>query len=133
MEIMEDREYDNWWDKEFKRLTRGREDHEFNHFNTSMGIQIYGKEHYKYEMKKRRMVSIDAMEDMAQEYDKAHPHQGYGDLSPKAMDVIRSIKQTADKNGNVKLGGVAINALIELGVIQSQRDNMPTSLTGGFS
>jgi len=130
---MEEREYDSWFDKEFKALTRGREDHEFVHYNQSMGCQIYGKEHYKHEMKKRRMVPIEAMEQLAQEYDKTHPHRDYGDLSPKAMDVIRSIKQSADKHGNVKLGGVAIQALMDLGVIKGTHKHTPISLQGGFN
>ena len=49
---------DDMFDKAFKIHTRGMEDHEFKHFNESMGCMIYSKEHYKHEMKKRGMAPI---------------------------------------------------------------------------
>lgn len=131
---MDFRDYDHWFEKAFKELTRGIEEKDYHHFNRSMGIQIYSKDHYKFEMKKRRMVPSDYMEALAEQWDKDNPHKAYDKLSPKAMDVIRSCKMGADKYGNIKLGGVAIEALMDLGVIGTTvRDYVPTSLKGGFS
>lgn len=131
---MNDQEYDNYFDKIFKQLCRGREDHEFHHFNSSMGIWIYSKEHYKREMKQRRMVPYDEAERLAEKYDKEHPHKDYGDLSEGAMDVIRSLKMSADSHGNIKLGGRAIEALQEIGAIGSS-EHAPKQYapSGGFS
>lgn len=104
--------------KAFKEMTKGMEDHEFKHYNESMGIRIHSKEHYIHEMKKRKMVPFKEMERMADKWDKDHPRKEYNHLSPKASEIIRSLKLTADKYGNLKLGTRAINALIEIGAIK---------------
>ncbi len=131
---MEDREYDSYFNKIFKEHTRGMEEHSFVHYNSSLGMQIYGKEHYKSEMKKRRLVPYEETERLAEQYDKAHPHKDYGEISPKSMDIIRSLKMTADKHGNIKLGDRAINGLISVGAISTQSEHIPDQLqrTGGF-
>ena len=127
-------EYDDYFDKIFKQLSRGREDHEFRGYNNAMGIWIHGKEHYKAEMKKRRMVPIDEAQRLAEEYDKKHPHKEYGELTPKAREVIESLRLTADKHGNIVLGGRAIEALREIGAIGNTQ-HAPTQFSGagGFS
>ena len=114
---MNDREYDSYFDKIFKRHTRGIEDHQFRHFNHSLGIMIYSKEHYKWEMKKRRMVPYDEAERLAEKWDKEHPNKEYGDLSSGAKEIIQSLKMSADSDGNIVLGGRAIKALQEIGAI----------------
>ena len=124
---MNDREYDDYFEKIFKQLCRNREDHEFVGYNESMGIYIHGKEHYKKEMKRRRMVPFDEAQRLAEQYDKNNPREKYGDLSPKAKRIIESLRLTADKHGNVKLGGRAIEALKEIGAIGGYRtpDDLP--------
>jgi len=114
---MNDREYDSYFDEIFKRHTRGIEDHQFRHFNESMGVMIYSKEHYKWEMKKRGMVPYEEAEKLADDWDKKNPQKDYGDLSSGAKEIIQSLKLTADSNGNIVLGGRAIKALQEIGAI----------------
>ena len=114
---MNDREYDDYFDKIFKEMTKGMEDHSFRHFNNAMGIMIYNKEHYKLEMKKRRMVPYEEAERLAENWDKENPNKEYGELSTGASEIIRSLKMSADSNGNIVLGGRAIKALQEIGAI----------------
>ena len=59
-------EADDAFEKSFKKLCAGREDHEFKFFSEAMGIQIYSKEHYKFEMLRRGMVPYDMAEQMAE-------------------------------------------------------------------
>jgi hypothetical protein len=110
-------EYDDYFEKIFKTFARGREEHEFVHFNNAMGIQIHGKEHYKMEMKKRRMVPYEEAEKLADNWDKKNAQKEYGDLSTGATEIIQSLKLTADSKGNIVLGGRAIKALQEIGAI----------------
>jgi len=114
---MPDREYDDYFDKIFKELCKGREDHEFKHYNNAMGVMIHNKEHYKRELKKRRMVPYDEAERLAEKWDKEHPQKKYDDLSPRAQEIINSLKLSADSKGNIVLGGRAIEALQEIGAI----------------
>ena len=130
---MQDTEYDSYFEKIFKNHTKGMEEHTFVHYNSSLGMQIYGKEHYKAEMKKRRLVPYAETERLAEQYDKTHPHKDYGEISPRAMDIIRSLKMTADKHGNIKLDDRAINGLISVGAISPQSKHIPTDMNGGFS
>ena len=131
---MNDQQYDSYFDKLFRQMIRGREDHEFRHFNSAMGIFIYGKEHYKREMKRRRMVPYEEAERLAERYDKQHPRSDYGALSPQAMNIIQSLRMTADKHGNIKLGSRAIKAMQEIGAIgRSEHAPKEFSGTGGFS
>lgn len=132
---MEQLEYDSYFKKIFKDMTKNMEEHTFHHFNSSMGIQIYGKAHYYHEMKKRRMVPYEETERLAEEWDKKHPHKEYDTISPKSMDIIKSLKMTADKHGNIKLGDRAIKAMVEIGAIATRSEHMPKQYqrTGGFN
>ena len=78
------------------------------------------------------MLPFDACQELAEEWDRKHPDKEFDELSPKARKIINSIRLTADKHGNIKLGDRAINALIEIGAI-SLTDHRPNDLTGGFS
>jgi len=132
---MIDSDYDELFDKEFKLLTKGIEDHNFRHFNHSMGIYIYSKEHYKHEMKKRNMIPYEMAERMAEQWDSKHERKPTDKISPKAMDVIRSLKMTADKNGNLSMGGRTIKALKEIGACRGVSEHAPKHLPteGGFN
>jgi hypothetical protein len=131
---MRDREYDNYFENCFKQLCSGREEHEFVHFNRSMGIKIHGKQHYKAELKARGMVPFDEAERLAEQWDKEHPHQSYDTLSPRALDIVRSLQMSADSDGNIKLGGRAIQAMKEIGAIGSSEHAPKEYQTqGGFN
>lgn len=126
--------YDEIFDKAFKTFSKGREEHEFHHYNGSLGMMIYSKEHLKHEMKKRNMLPLDLCEELAEEWQRKEDRRR-GDYKPsaKAIDIISSLKMTADKNGNLKLGGRAIEALIEIGAIQPRREEIHRyGKTGGF-
>ena len=113
------------FDRAFQKMTVGIEDHNFRHFNNAMNCMIYSKEHYKHEMRKRRLVPYVEAEKLADIWDKKNPRQEYDELSPKAMSIIRSLKQTTDKHGNLCLGGRAIKALKEIGAIKPQSKHLP--------
>ena len=123
--------YDEIFEKSFNQMTRGMEDHQFTHYNDSLGCHVYSKEHYKSLMKQRGMLPSDLCQELADEWDRKNPDQTFDELTPKARNIIESIRLTADRNGNIKLGDRAINALIEIGAI-STTEHRPDSLTGGF-
>ena len=132
---MEDAQYSDYFDRIFKEHCKGREEHEFRFKSESLGMTFRGKEHYKHYMKTNNLLPYAETERMAEKYDKEHPRKEYGDLSPKATDILRSIKMTADSEGNIKLGGRAIEALKDIGAIQPMSEHIPSSpqQTGGFS
>lgn len=109
----------------FNKMTKGVEEHSFSHYNEAMGVKIESKEHYKQEMKKRGMVPFDETERLAKEWDKEHSQQSYDELSPKAADIISSLKMSADKHGNIQLGSRAIEALIGIGAIKPRSPYIP--------
>jgi len=125
--------YDEMLDSSIRELSKGMEDHEFHHFNDALGMMIYSKEHYIVEMKKKRMLPYDACHELADNWDKQNAHKPMQRLSEKANSIIESLKCTADKKGNIKLGDRAINALIEIGAITRTRDVSDFNIQGGFS
>lgn len=106
-------------DKQLNKHFGHLEDHQYRHFNRSLGVFVEGKEHYKYLLKKGGMVPFDVACELADEHDKKNPHKDYT-LSPKAREIINSIRLTADKRGNIRLGSVAIRALREAGLFPSE-------------
>ena len=94
------------------------EDHVYNHYNRSLGCFVHGKEHFKQLLAAGNFIPYDLAKDYAESYDKRE--QKRPELSNKAREIINSVKLTADKHGNIKLGGRAIAALKEIGAIPSQ-------------
>lgn len=94
------------------------EDHQYRGWNRSLGCFVESKEHFIKLMERGGMVPFDIACELADEHDKKNPHKDYT-LSPKAREIINSIKLTADKKGNIKLGNVAIRALREAGLFPS--------------
>ena len=122
------------FDKAFDRHTKGIPDYQFRHYNTAMGCFIYNKDHYKHEMIRRGLVPYEESLRLAEKWDKEHAPKQYKGISPKAESIIKSLRLTADKNGNIKLGGNAINALKEIGAIKPQNPYAPKHIQpGGFS
>lgn len=122
-------------DKYFGHL----EDHEYKHFNSALGIEIEGKEHFRKIMEQGKYIPYDLACKYAEEHDRKKQNKTWN-ISKKALNIIKSVKLTKDKNGNIKLGGRALKALRELGAIPSpevekqlrqiQQEN--TSIRGGF-
>lgn len=131
---LEDKEFDEFFEKAFKAMCSKRQDHEFKHFNVAMGIHIHDKEHYKREMKARHMLPYEQVEELAEQWDREHPHKEYK-LSSKAEDIIRSLKLSSDKNGNIQLGGRALEALRGIGALNvNAHAHAPVgAMEGGFS
>jgi hypothetical protein len=125
--------FEEIFEKSFHKFTKNVEEHNFTHYNSSLGMQIYSKEHLRDEMKKRRMLPYEVCEDLAFEWDKEHSENKFDKLSVKADNIIRSLKMTADSKGNLKLGGRAIEALMKIGAI-STTEHRPDylSMSGGF-
>jgi hypothetical protein len=105
--------------KELDKHFGHREDHEYRHFNRSLGVFVEGKEHFRQLLSTGKYIPYDLAEQYAEDYDKKNPRAPI-ELSAKARDIINSIKLTADRHGNIKLGNRAIRALQEIGAIPSQ-------------
>lgn len=125
--------FDEIFDKSFKTFTRGIEDHNFRHYNNSLGMEIYSKEQLKHEMKKRKILPYDVCQELAEEWERKNQNKEFDDLSPRASDIIKQMKLIADKEGNIKLGDRAINALLGIGAIStSQYIPKKFEESGGF-
>jgi hypothetical protein len=128
-----EREY--FFEQSFNKAFGHMIESDFVGWNDTMQCYITGKEHYKQEMKRRGLVPFDESLRLAEQWEKENPRKEYGDLSPKAQEIIASVKLTADKNGNVHLGDRAINALREIGAIPERSMNMTSDISvdqGGF-
>lgn len=79
-------------------------------WDTPQGRIVKSKEHYERLCKENNMVPFEQAEEIAAKARKANI-KDYK-VSKDSMDLIKSVKFTADKNGNVKLGDRAIDALI---------------------
>ena len=118
-------ERDLFFDKVFNRAFGRIEDYRFRGYNQSLGCFVESKEHYKLLLKQRGLVPFDEADRLAAEFDSKNSRKEELSLSPKAQDIIRSLKITADKNGNIKLGQRAINALMEIGAIGNDSEHAP--------
>lgn len=80
------------------------------------------------------MVPYEETERLAEEWDKKHEHKEYDNINPRAMDIIKSLKHSADIHGNIKMGDRAINAMVEIGAISAQSEHIPENMPtqGGF-
>ena len=106
------------FDYHFNEATKGIEDHEFIHFNRSMGIQINSKQHYIKEMKKRKMVPDSMAQDMRENYLKTCKRKNYT-LSPKARSIFTQLDSLKGRNkGMIKLGEYPrlVEAMKEIGL-----------------
>ena len=98
-------------DKDLIKYNGHLEDHQYRHYNHSLGCFVEGKEHYKYLMRKGGYVPFE----MAESIIKEPKHKDYN-ISKEALDFINQIKLTADSKGKVILGNRAIQRMKELGV-----------------
>lgn len=124
--------YDQILNKSIKKMSGRMEEHQFRHWNDALGMMIYSKEHYIHEMKKRRMLPFEECEELAEQWESKN-EKGYkvhDKLSPKADSIIRSLKLTSDRKGNIKLSDRAITALREIGAITGRVKNF--GINGGF-
>jgi hypothetical protein len=111
----------------------------YEHYNRALpnwdsprGKYIGSKKQYEYEMKKAGMVSQDEGDRMVQESKKES--KKYNGLEEKTMRFIHSIKDTADKKGNIKISDRYVKGLKEIGVkVDCMYDKLPKAYQqGGF-
>lgn len=83
----------------------------YNHYNRSLGMQIRSKDHYDRVCKEGGWVSYEQAQAMAEEgrKKKIKPYE----VSKESKELIQYANSIKDKKGNLKLGDVAINKLIE--------------------
>lgn len=96
------------------------EDHQYRHYNSALGCFVEGKEHFRKLMSQGKFIPYEKACRIAEEHD-CHKRKDYK-ISENALSIIQSVKLTKDKNGNIKLGGRAIKALEEMGVIPSKEN-----------
>jgi len=125
--------YDQILNESIKKISGRMEDHKFRHYNEALGMMIYSKEHYIHEMKKRRMLPFEECEELAERWESNNEknYKPYDKLNPKSDEIIRSLKLSCDRHGNIRLGGRAIDALREVGAITGRVERFGTE--GGFS
>ena len=127
-------------DKELNKSFGNLEDHKYRHYNRSLECFVEEKEHFRQLMSTGKYIPYELAQQYAENYDKSHPNKPMK-LSDNARNIINAIKLTADRHGNIKLGGRAIKALKEMGAIPSQsvQDQLndiikeDNAVKGGFS
>jgi len=109
---------------------------EYNHYNRSLGMQIKSKDHYDRVCKEGGWVSYEQAQEIADKArkEKIKPYK----VSKESEELIKYANGIKDKKGNLKLGDVAINKLIEKKVIGKKIPDymkMPSAYTnkGGFA
>lgn len=86
----------------------------YEHYNHAMGKHISTASQYKEEMKRGGYVPYEEAKEIAA---KANQRKEYKP-SAKALEIIRTVKNSADKKGKVKLSGRTIKAMKEIGAIK---------------
>jgi hypothetical protein len=83
----------------------------FGGWDTPQGRIVKNRDHYDRLMKEQGMVSFEKAQEMADKAKEANikPYV----LSKTSQDIINSVRLSADRKGNVKLGDRAIKALID--------------------
>jgi len=86
----------------------------YEHWNSAMGIYIKSKKHYINEVSKRGFIPMEKAAEIAEK--AKNKSMELGEPSKKAMEIIRSAKNSADRNGNIKPGNRLIDGMKEVGV-----------------
>lgn len=99
-----------------------REEHEYTFWTDIFGtdakgqpIKVEGKDHYKRLMAASGSVPLEEAQAIAYEANKGYQNQDYK-TSPELEELLREVRSTADKNGNVRLGGRVLDRMEELGI-----------------
>ena len=99
-------------------MTKGLEDHQFRHYNRSLGMMIYSKEHYIQVLKERRMVPDSMAQDLREDYESKNQKKGY-ELSPKAKGILTHLESLRGRSkGMIKLSEYPklVKAMKEVGL-----------------
>lgn len=99
----------------------------YEHFNTAMpnwntpkGVYVKNKDHYDRLMKENGMVSY---EEMKNKTESNKNRRNEYKPSTKALGIMKEAIKNADKHGNVKLSGRAIDGLKEMKAIKPKIPN----------
>ena len=101
----------------------------YNYFSDALGKRIYTKEQYKEEMKKGGFIPYKEAQQLA-EARKKELYKSYDKPSEKALDLMKSFKQTGKRDGSIKLSDRQIDAMKKVGVCFNP-SFMPQGLKGG--
>lgn len=83
----------------------------YNHYNSSLGMNIRNKDHYDRVCKERGMVSYEKAAELA-EQGKKERIKDYK-ISKDSEDLIKYAHQIKDSKGNLKLSDTAIKKMID--------------------
>ena len=99
-----------------------------SHYNHALGKHIHTKKDYLSEMKKQGVVPADSPDAVAKKYPKrTYKPSGW------AHDMVREIKRSTDKDGNVHLSGVAQDQLSSnLKAVPKDLQHLKGKLKGGY-
>ena len=97
----------------------------WEHYNRALGKHITSKAQYNEEMKNGGFISYD--EAKTRERQPA-PFS----VSRETISIMKSIKDSADKKGNVKLSDRQIDAMKKNGMQFGEKARLNLGTTGGF-
>ena len=84
-------------------------------WNTPKGVYVKNKDHYDRLMKESGMVSYEKMQDQASQ----KKTKDYS-MSKEGLEIIKTVKNSADRRGNVKLSDRTIDAMVKKGIIKAK-------------
>lgn len=100
-------------DRQFCKYFGHLENHQFKHFNRSLGVQVESKEHFKHLLEKGNYIPYE----QCQEQSVKNSNQKYEGLSEDKMRFLSQVKDLADKKGNIKITDNFVKGLQEHKVI----------------
>lgn len=86
----------------------------YNHFNRELGMQIHSEKHYKEVLKRRGLCTQEEGDDLARRAIR-DARKDYK-IDQNTEKFLASIRDTASKDGKVKLGSRALDFMKKKGV-----------------
>lgn len=103
-------------EKDLKKHFGNLEDHEYRHYNRSLGVQVESKEHYLHLLNKGGYVPIDESRRLTEDYKRKNPGKKYNGVSEETRKFIADIKSTASRDGKIRPTEQMVNKMKKLGV-----------------
>lgn len=103
----------------------------FGNWDTPTGKYIRNEQHYKEEMKRHGFITYEEAMDRKRAKEEAQAKERFK-VSKPVLSILKSVKDSADKKGNVKLSDRQVDAMKKHGLKTGNpiREKIST-ITGG--
>ena len=107
------------------------EDHQYKHFNRSLGVMVESKEHFKYLLDKGGYIPSEQANQLADKAKELNTKK-YDGISGQAMEVCQAAKSQADKKCKLRIGTRLQKGMEKVGVSFDDRLPQHYRTKGGF-